>query len=84
MIKAAGKGHAGEPVLIIGLNREDAETLLRGGAITTPIMSKSGVQAMVLLVGGESDEATIAKLLSVRPDVQIAARGLTPSEKIPL
>lgn len=83
MIKAIGKGRAGEPVLIVGLNREDAETLLAGGAITTPIMSRAGVQAMVLLIGGETDQATIDKLRSVRPNVQITATGLTPDERIP-
>lgn len=83
MIKAIGKGHAGEPVLVIGINREDAETLLRGGAITTPIMSKAGVQALVLLVGGESDQATIDKLRSVHPNINVTATGLTPDERIP-
>jgi hypothetical protein len=56
MIKAAAKGAAGEPVLIMGLGPKEIEALSSRETIVTRIRSRAGIEATLILTGVESDD----------------------------
>lgn len=81
MIKARAIGNNGVPVLVIGVSRKDLEPLIDGCGIVTPVQSANGVEFRLLIMGGETDEAMLAKLKD--ESAGWLDMGITPMEAAP-
>jgi hypothetical protein len=85
MIKAMATSKNG-PVLVMGITREDLAPLLDGQVCSTNILSKNGIEAIFMLMAGQSEEAMADKLrghagfsdvvvVSTEPLAELANRG---------
>lgn len=63
MIKAKGKTHEGDPLYILGLSRENMRRLMKGEPIVVDMRKEYGDRAVVIIVGGETEEAIRDELL---------------------
>lgn len=62
MIKAYDTSASGTPLLVFGITPEDAALLTGGKSITTSIRSRSGIEAVLMVTGGPSNEAMHQKM----------------------
>jgi hypothetical protein len=63
VIKAKGKTVEGDPLFIFGLSQENVRRLMKGHAIAIDLRREYGERGVVIIVGGETEEAIRDELL---------------------
>lgn len=72
MIKAVAQGPDGRPLLILGLSRKNTERLLEGRPIPVELRDLFGIDAVVLIVAGETEDAIVDELRAhASPEIEM-------------